>query len=233
MRLSRQVLSPHICRQVTQGDVSLKLLLTSLRSNLYRIPYERHIKNERQELGLGSFSFYSSYQNRVLRWAGYVARMPMSRAPRQLLAGWVAHPRPIGCPEMNFGRTLKKALIRNDLPTDIETWSTIARDRQRWRLLTHSTPTPSLPTLSPPTPSSPALSPPTPNQPPANPNATLLGYGNLASACVVPIWYAPLAQVQYAETSAAECAARYAARANRANAPPQQHNLVQGIALDN
>ena len=38
---------------------------------------------------------------------------------------------------------------------------------------------------------------------------------------------------QYAETRAADRAARYAARANRANAPPQQHHLAQGIALDN
>ena len=133
---------------------------------------------------------------------------------------------PANCPEMNFGRTLKKALKRNDLPTDFATWSAIARDRPRWRLLTHSTPSPLTP--SPPTPS-----PPTPNQPPANPNAPLPGYGNLAPAYVVPTWYAPLAQAQYAETRAADRAARYAARANRANAPPQQHHLAQGIALDN
>jgi len=105
--------------------------------------------------------------------AGHVARMPMSRAPRQLLTGWVAHPRPIGCPEMNFGRTPKKALKRNDLPTDFATWSAIVRDRPRWRLLTHSTPTP-----SPPMPSPTIPSPPTPNQPPTNPNASLPGYGN-------------------------------------------------------
>jgi hypothetical protein len=40
-------------------------------------------------------------------------------------------------------------------------------------------------------------------------------------------------EAQYAETRAADRAARYAARANRANAPPQQHHLAQGIALDN
>jgi hypothetical protein len=32
---------------------------------------------------------------------------------------------------MNFGRTLKKALKRNDLPTDFATWSAIACDRLR------------------------------------------------------------------------------------------------------
>ena len=31
----------------------------------------------------------------------------------------------------------------------------------------------------------------------------------------------------------ADRAARYADRANRANAPPQQHHLAKGIALDN
>ena len=46
-------------------------------------------------------------------------------------------------------------------------------------------------------------------------------------------WYAPLAQAQYAETRAADSAARYAARANRANAPPQLNNLAQGIELEN
>ena len=171
---------------------------------------------------LGITDLDSYYHNRVLRWAGHVARMSMSREPRQLLTGWVEHPRPIGCPEMNFGRTLKKALKRNHLPIDFAAWSALARDRPRWRLLTHSTPPP-----SPPTPSLPLPSPPAPNQPPANLNALLPGYGNLAPAHVPPPWYAPLTHAQYAETHAA----RYAARANRANPPP--HHLAQGIALGN
>jgi hypothetical protein len=54
---------------------------------------------------------------------------------------------------MNFGRTLKKALKRNNLPIDLATWSAIARGRPRWRLLTNSTPTSSPPTPNPPTPS--------------------------------------------------------------------------------
>jgi hypothetical protein len=177
---------------------------------------------------LGILDIGSYYHSRVPRWAGHVARMPMNRAPRKLLTFWVAHPRPIGHPEMNFGRTLKKALKRNNLPTDFATLSAIARDRP-----THSTPTPSFSTPNPPTPSPsmPALRHPT--SLPANLNAPLPGYGNLAPAYVVPAWHAPLAQAQYAETRTAARAARYAARANRANAPLQQHHPAQGIALGN
>jgi hypothetical protein len=153
---------------------------------------------------LGILDLGSYYHNRALRWAGHAASMPMNRALRQLLTGWVAHPRPIGCQKMNFGGTLKKALKRNDLPTDFVTWIAIARDMPRWRLLTNFTPAPSPPTLNPPTSGPPTPSPPTPNQPPANPNALLPGYGNLAPAYVVPTWYAPLAQAQYAETRAAD-----------------------------
>jgi len=36
-------------------------------------------------------------------WAGHVARMPMTRAPQQLLTGWVEHSRPNRCPEMTWG----------------------------------------------------------------------------------------------------------------------------------
>ena len=116
---------------------------------------------------------------------------------------------------MNFGRTLKKALKRNHLPTDFAAWSALARDRPRWRLLTHSTPPPSPPTPSPLTPS-----PPAPNQPPANPNAPLPGHGNLAPPPYVPPpWHATLARAQYAETRAA----RYTLPAPTA---PTPHHLL-------
>ena len=59
---------------------------------------------------LGMLDIDSYFHNRILRWAGHVARMPMSRAPRQLLTGWVSHSRPIGYPQMTWGRTLENAL---------------------------------------------------------------------------------------------------------------------------
>jgi hypothetical protein len=46
--------------------------------------------------------------------AGHVARMPMTRAPGQLLTCWVPHSSPDGCPEMTRSRTLKKALRSMD-----------------------------------------------------------------------------------------------------------------------
>ena len=84
----------------------------------------------------------SYYHNRILRWAGHVARMPMTRAPRQLLTGWVAHSRPNGCPEMTWGRTLKKALKCKGLPVNFKEWRAIAEDRSEWRSRTYSKPMP-------------------------------------------------------------------------------------------
>jgi hypothetical protein len=84
----------------------------------------------------------SYYHNRILRWAGHVARMPMTRAPRQLLTGWVAHPRPNGCPEMTWGRTSKKALKCKRLPVNFKEWRAIAEDRSEWRSRTYLKPMP-------------------------------------------------------------------------------------------
>ena len=64
-----------------------------------------------ERLGVGSFDSY--YNSRLLRWAGHVERMPMDRVP-----GWDEHARPVGCPQMAWGRTLNKALKSYDLPTN-------------------------------------------------------------------------------------------------------------------
>jgi hypothetical protein len=41
------------------------------------------------------------YNRRLLRWTGYVARMPLTRASRKMLTSWVDNPRPLGCPHTN------------------------------------------------------------------------------------------------------------------------------------
>jgi hypothetical protein len=42
--------------KVTQGDIPLGLMQTSLRSHLSRMPHGRHIKEERKEMRIGNFS---------------------------------------------------------------------------------------------------------------------------------------------------------------------------------
>ena len=56
---------------------------------------------------LGILDIDSYFHNRIIRWAGHVARMLMSQAPQQLLAGLVSHSRPVGCPQMTWGRVLE------------------------------------------------------------------------------------------------------------------------------
>ena len=65
-----------------------------------------HISSSSFFARLGVEALDSYYQRRLLlRWAGHVSRMPIDRLPRMLLTGWVANPRPIGCPQMTWGRT--------------------------------------------------------------------------------------------------------------------------------
>jgi hypothetical protein len=84
-----------------------------------------------ERLGLRPIDEY--YNNRILRWAGHVARMDMNRIPRKLITGWVANPRPQGCPYMTWGRTLKKALKSFKISTDFLEWSKLAQDRVTWK----------------------------------------------------------------------------------------------------
>ena len=64
-----------------------------------------HIPSKQLYKRLGIAAVDQYYHRRLLRWAGHVSRMPMSRAPQQLLTGWVANPRPIGSPLMTWYRT--------------------------------------------------------------------------------------------------------------------------------
>lgn len=99
-----------------------------------------HITSKSLFVQLGMESLDTYYNRRILRWAGHVSRMPMSRAPRRLLTGWVAHPRPVGCPNMTWGRTLKKALTSAGLPTEFTKWRDLAAYREQWRTICGSKP---------------------------------------------------------------------------------------------
>ena len=91
---------------------------------------------------LGLLDIDSYIYNRFLRWAGHVARMPMSRAPRKLLTSWVAHSRPAGCPQMTRGRTLENALKRKGISKEFDERFAIAKGRSKWRQQAHSNPKP-------------------------------------------------------------------------------------------
>jgi hypothetical protein len=70
---------------------------------------------------------------------GHVARMPFTRAPRKKLTCRVDNLRPGGCPQMDRGRTRRKALLSNDL--EFVKWLEIATDRNRNKRNTNLVPT--------------------------------------------------------------------------------------------
>ncbi len=90
----------------------------------YTIIHRNTSKSLFEHLGVDSFDSY--YNRSLLRWAGHVARMSLNEMPRKPLTCWVEHARPVGRPQMTWGRTLfwggrtlKKALKSYDLPTDL------------------------------------------------------------------------------------------------------------------
>ena len=67
---------------------------------------------------------------RQLRWLGHVARMDFDRLPRRMLSAWTPHKRPIGAPQLTYGRAMVKAMAVFDLePTR---WHELAADRAAW-----------------------------------------------------------------------------------------------------
>ena len=90
----------------------------------------------RRRLKLEKIEYYISL--RKLRWAGNLARMPMTRLPRQFLTSWVNHPRPHGRPQYTYGHSLTKSLKRTGIPPVFKEWSQLAQDRSNWRKLFYS-----------------------------------------------------------------------------------------------
>ena len=75
---------------------------------------------------------------RKLRRAGHLARMPMTRLPRQFLTSWVNHPRPHGRPQYTYGHSLTKSLKHAGIASVFKEWSQLAQDRSNWRKLFYS-----------------------------------------------------------------------------------------------
>ena len=67
--------------------------------------FRHHITSNSLIRRLGLLDIDSYFYDRYLLWAGHVARMPMSRGPRKVLASWGAHSQPVGCPQVGRWRT--------------------------------------------------------------------------------------------------------------------------------
>ena len=91
-----------------------------------------HIRSADLFARLGIYSFDCYYYSRQLRWAGHVARMPLSRLPRMLITSWVDHPRPTGSPPMSWARNLQSVLTKMNLPRAFAFWSMYAQNRVSW-----------------------------------------------------------------------------------------------------
>ena len=68
---------------------------------------------------------------RQMRWAGHVSRMPWNRLPRKMLTSRCNSKRPKGAAQMTYGRNLKKVFKRRSV--DNKTWMTRSKNRVRWR----------------------------------------------------------------------------------------------------
>ena len=68
---------------------------------------------------------------RQMRWAGHVSRMPWNRLTRKILTEWWNSKRPKGTPQMTYGQNLKKVFKRRSV--DHKTWMTRSKNRVRWR----------------------------------------------------------------------------------------------------
>ena len=85
-----------------------------------------------------NFSIFSAAYVKFTKKSRHLARMPMTRLPRQFLTSWVNHPRPHGRPQYTYGHSLTKSLKRTGIPPVFKEWSQLAQDRSNWRKLFYS-----------------------------------------------------------------------------------------------
>jgi len=83
-----------------------------------------------RRVGLENIEHY--YHSRILRLAGHIVRMPMTRLPRKLLTSWIPKPRPPGHPFNDWHVSVHEALKAKAITTEFNQWSLLAQDRSRW-----------------------------------------------------------------------------------------------------
>ena len=73
----------------------------------------------------------ANIDQRQMRWAGHISRIPWNRLPRKMLTAWCNSKRPRGAPQMTHGQNLKKKFKRRSV--DHKTWMVRSKNRVRWR----------------------------------------------------------------------------------------------------
>jgi len=107
-----------------------------LNINMFEVEEQRITNTEiRKRANVPDILIFLTRRN--LRWIGKLARMPMNRLPRRLLAAWVQNPRKRGRPQANLRNTmidsLQQALqdqISDQAP--LSEWIDTARDTKLW-----------------------------------------------------------------------------------------------------
>jgi hypothetical protein len=111
-------------------------LRTILNINMFEVK-EQSITNAQTQIHANVPDILIFLMRRSLRWIGKLARMPMNRLPRQLLAAWVKNPRKRGRPQSSLPNTmiesLQKALqdqVSQHMP--LSEWIETAQDEKLW-----------------------------------------------------------------------------------------------------
>ena len=85
------------------------------------------------EKKLGIRPIQAILDDRCMRWAGHVARMPEQRAPRRFLSSWVREKRPTGRPYMTIAHCICDTIKRAGL--NPRNWTNNADDREGWAVI--------------------------------------------------------------------------------------------------